>query len=228
MSKDVRAYIRTCHSCQVSKPRHHRPFGLLVPLPVPSGPFQEISIDFVADLPLAKDQNGINRDSVLVVVDRFTKCAHFIPTNKDLTAEGLAELLVQRVFLPHSRIPDGIVSDQGSLFASKFWAALMHHLGTVTCLSTAWRPQTDGQTEHLKQILEHYLRAYGNHAQSDGTLRLAMAEAELYTREDPQTWSPPVVEGRQPARQTSATLKFESTSVRRTPTRKISKVLEIG
>lgn len=134
-------------------------------------------MDFITDLPLSRDEHGINRDAVLVVVDRLTKYTHFIATNKDLTAEGLAELLVKHVILPHCRIPDGIVSDRGSLFTSKFWAALMHHLGITRRLSTAWHPQTDGQTERLNQALEHYLRAYGNFAQSDWTAHLAMAAA---------------------------------------------------
>ena len=179
MLRDVRNYIQKCHSCQVNKPRHHLPYGLLVPLPVPDKPFQEISMDFITDLPLSQDIHGINRDAVLVVVDRLTKFSYFIPTTKDLTAEQLATLLVSNVFLPFCRTPEGIVSDRGSLFTSKFWAAMMHHLGTTRRLSTAWHPQTDGQTERLNQSLEHYLRAYGNYAQSDWATLLPMA-ASVY------------------------------------------------
>ena len=114
-------------------------------------------------------------DTCSVVVDRFTKYALYIPTTKKLTAVAFAELFFYHVFRPYG-LPDGIVSDRDSLFTSHFWAALCKHLDTKRRMSTAYHPQTDGQTERQNQNLEHYLRAYCNWHQSDWASLLTLAE----------------------------------------------------
>ena len=98
-------------------------------------------MDFITDLPTSHSY-----DSILVVVDRLSKQVHFIPTHKTLNAPGLAQLFITNVFKLHG-FPLSIVSDRGSVFISEFWKALTSQLQVHLNLSTAYHPQTDGQTE---------------------------------------------------------------------------------
>ncbi|RYP44155.1 hypothetical protein DL768_009354 [Monosporascus sp. mg162] len=132
-------------------------------------------MDFVTDLPDSWSWAGKRCDSVLVVVDRFSKYALYIPTTKGLTANGLADLFFVYVFSRFG-LPQGIVSDRGSLFTSRFWATLCHRLAIQRRLSTAFHPQTDGQTKRQNQSLEHYLRVFCNHEQNDWAEKLPLAE----------------------------------------------------
>jgi transposase InsO family protein len=175
MRKDVRRYVSTCAVCQRTKARTHLPYGELAALPIPVDPWKEISLDFITKLPLSVDATGRDCDSILVIVDRFTKYSLYIPTTERLTSDGLATLLLYHVFRQFG-IPDGIVSDRGSLFTSKFWASFCWHLATSRRLSTAFHPQTDGQTERQNQSVEHYLRTYCGHEQDDWAPNLCLAE----------------------------------------------------
>ena len=173
--KDVRRYVSTCAICQRTKARTHRPYGELAVLPIPKEPWREISLDFITQLPPSLDTSGRECNSILVIVDRFTKYALYIATSDRLTSDGLATLLCHHIFRMFG-VPDGIVSDRGSLFTSHFWASFCWHLATTRRLSTAFHPQTDGQTERQNQSLEHYLRVYCNLEQDDWARRLWMAE----------------------------------------------------
>ena len=176
MAEDVRSYVQTCPVCQRTKTPRHLPYGKLSSLPRPTEPWCEISMDFITDLPESPDGDPkVLRDSILVVVDRYTKMSIYIATNKTITAEELAEVFLQRVVRSFG-LPKGIVSDRGSVFTSKFWSELCFHLKITRRLSTAFHPQTDGQTERQNQTLEHYLRCYCNYRQDDWVSRLAMAE----------------------------------------------------
>lgn len=175
MKKEVRRYVSTCAVCQRTKPRTHLPYGELASLPIPTEPWREISLDFIVKLPPSADITGKACDSILVIVDRLTKYSLYIPTTERLSADGLATLLLHHAFRQFG-IPDGIVSDRGSLFTSKFWNALCWHLATKRRLSTAFHPQTDGQTERQNQSLEHYLRTYCCSEQDDWAGRLYLAE----------------------------------------------------
>jgi transposase InsO family protein len=175
MRRDVKAHVRTCAECQGAKARRHRPYGELGALPEPIEPWQEISLDFITDLPSAVGRNGKRVDSILVIVDRFTKYALYIATTKRLTAEGFADLFMNHIFRSFG-LPQGIVSDRGSLFTSKFWDTLCALLAVKRRLSTAYHPQTDGQTERQNQTLENYLRIYCNAQQDDWPSKLLLAE----------------------------------------------------
>ncbi|XP_054826969.1 uncharacterized protein LOC129324030 [Eublepharis macularius] len=144
--------------------------GLLHPLPTPTGPWRTISMDFITDLPCSKGHTCI-----LVVVDLFTKMAHFIPCSGPPTAQETAHLYLQHVFRLHGR-PDHIISDRGVQFTSRFWRALHSLLGTQVHLSSAHHPQSDGQTERINATLEQYLRCYTNHQQDDWLALLPLAE----------------------------------------------------
>src|SRR3954453_10046597 len=109
-------------------------------------------MDLIEGLPLAH-----SRDSILLVVDRFSKMALFIPTDKKLTAKTLADLYLTHVFSKWGK-PKSIVSDRGSEFTSKFWKEFTTLLDVKSRFSTAYHPQTDGQTERVNQELERYLR----------------------------------------------------------------------
>jgi hypothetical protein len=168
--KLVKEFVRTCDTCARAKAVHHRPYGLLQPLPTPSRPWASISSDFITDLP---ETNGFN--SVLVVVDRFTKMAHFIPCSKTISGMETADLLLTNIVRLHG-LPDEIISDRGAQFMSNFWKRLFQSLGTSTKFSTAFHPQTDGQTERVNQILEQYLRCMISYQQDDWIKFLPMAE----------------------------------------------------
>jgi hypothetical protein len=169
LRKDVELYVNGCVVCQRTKTSHAPPFGLLKTLEVPSTPWAEISMDFVEELPTS---NGYN--SILVVVDRLTKWAIYIPTHTTLNSAGLGELLLDKVFSQHG-LPTHITSDRGSKFVSKLWRYLMSKLGINLRLSTAYHPQTDGQTERVNQVMKQYLRIFTSYNQDDWSSILAQA-----------------------------------------------------
>jgi len=124
---------------------------------IPEKTWTHISADFIMKLPLAQGYNLI-----LVVVDRFTKMAYFIPTTEKTSAEGLAQLFRDNIWKLH-RLPDSIISDRGPQFMADIMKELNHILGIKTKLSTAFHPQTDSQTERMNQELEQYLRMFIDH-----------------------------------------------------------------
>lgn len=170
MYRDVDRYVRNCHTCQRSRTSRHAPYGILRPLPVPEGPWQDISMDYVTGLPWS---NGFN--AILVVMDRLTKQRHLIPTRDSCTTEDLAKLYVRNVAKLHG-LPKTIVSDRGSTFTSNFWRSLCNFWGITLKLSTAFHPETDGQTEKANAVMEQYLRAFVNYLQDDWEEWLPMAE----------------------------------------------------
>jgi hypothetical protein len=170
--RDVKAYIRSCDTCQRTKPcrQLHLPAGLLQPLPIPQQPWKSLSMDFITDLPPAEGY-----DSILVVIDRFTKMGHFIPCRKSITAPELANLYLQHIFRLHG-LPMDIVSDCGPVFTAQFWRALTSSLKIKQNLSSAFHPESDGQTERVNQVLEQYLRCYVDYKQTNWTRLLPLAE----------------------------------------------------
>ncbi|MBW0501581.1 hypothetical protein O181_041296 [Austropuccinia psidii MF-1] len=118
-------------------------------------------MDFITQLPLS---NSI--DSILVIVDRLSKMQVFIPAMSSITSLDLAHLFIKNIFSKHG-LPSSIGSDRGSLFGSSFWTNLCQHLKISRDLSTAYHPETDGQTERVNQILEQYLQMYVSYHQDD-------------------------------------------------------------
>lgn len=171
---DIAEWINSCDICQGAKSKRHRPYGLLKSLPLPQGPWQEISMDFITGFPESEDQEKpVN--AVLVVVDRFTKMSRFLPVNTTITSVELAELIHREIELRYGA-PKGIVSDRGSVFTSDFWSALCYHSKIRKRLSTAFHPQTDGQTERANQVLETYLRCFTTEQQAKWPILLPEAE----------------------------------------------------
>ena len=176
MGKDIEEYCKSCPVCQRVRVHHHKPYGNLSSI-APGGvePFTTVTLDFITDMPPARDPyTGKTYDSILVLVDKLTKHATYIACNKTLDAKGLADLL-WREFVCHHGMMKELISDRGSLFTSHFWSTLCWHLGAKRKLSTAFHPQTDGQTERQNQVLEHYLRVYCNYTQDNWPELLPMA-----------------------------------------------------
>ena len=153
MKKDVADFVAQCLVCQKAKIEHQRPGGTLQPLDIPKWKWDSISMDFVTHLP----RSTKGHDAVWVIVDRLTKCAHFLPINLKWSMDKLAGVYVQEVVRLHG-VPESIVSDRDPRFTSRFWQSLQAALGTQLRMSSAYHPQTDGQSERTIQSLEDLLR----------------------------------------------------------------------
>ncbi|MCO5553518.1 hypothetical protein L7F22_007040 [Adiantum nelumboides] len=155
MQQDVIKYVKACQSCQIMKASRQLPQGLLEPLTVPKERWESISMDFITTLPRTTKGNA----QILVIIDRFSKMAHFIPCKKAASAPDIAVLFVQHIFRIHG-LPRSIISDRDPKFTGHFWTSLFKSLGTNLLFNSAYHPQTDGQTERVNQILEEMLRHY--------------------------------------------------------------------
>jgi len=158
-SREVKQYVKGYDTYQKNKNRMQAPTGKLMPNSIPEKPWSHISADFITKLSLVQGY-----DSILVVVDRLTKMAHFIPTTEKTTAGGLARLFRDNVWKLHG-LPESIILDRGPQFAAGVIRELNAMLGIDSKLSTAFHPQTDGQTERMNQELEQYLRMFINYQQ---------------------------------------------------------------
>ncbi|GJR27734.1 reverse transcriptase domain-containing protein [Tanacetum coccineum] len=154
MKADIATYVSKCLTCAKVKAEHQRQSGLLVQPEIPQWKWDNITMDFVTKLP--KSSQGY--DTIWVIVDRLTKSAIFIPMKETDPLEKLARLYLKEVVTRHG-IPVSIICDRDPRFASNFWRSLQKALGTSLDMSTAYHPQTDGQSERTIQTLEDMLRA---------------------------------------------------------------------
>ncbi|CAI7760631.1 unnamed protein product [Closterium sp. NIES-53] len=154
MANDVQKFVTSCDTCQRMKSSKQKKAGLLQPLPVPKQPWQVVSLDFITSLP----PTNAGHDAILVVIDKFSKMGHFIPTHTTARTEETAQLFLKHIISQHG-IPKTLISDKDPKFTSKFWKELTSLMGTRLAMSSAYHPQTDGQTECLNQIVEQLLRA---------------------------------------------------------------------
>jgi hypothetical protein len=153
MRTDVIKFMNRCRIYQHAKGKIHNTI-LYQPLPIPERPWDAISMDFVLELP--RTQRGC--DSIFVVVDRFSKMAHFIPCQKTSDATHVANLFFKEVVRLHD-LPKSILSDKDTKFVGHFWRTLWKKLGTYLSIILAYRPQTDGQTEVVSKSLGNLLRS---------------------------------------------------------------------
>ena len=171
MRTDINNYVRGCVVCQRNKSSPGKPAGKLQPLPVPSGIWEDISMDFIGPLP--KTARG--HDFVLNVVDRLSKMAHFLPCKKSIDGRGVASLYAERIWSLHGQ-PRSIVTDRGTQFVNAFNKHLLSMLGTRHAITSAYHPETDGQTERVNRVLSEMLRHYTNARYDDWDLHLPMCE----------------------------------------------------
>ncbi|KAL0551236.1 hypothetical protein IC582_010322 [Cucumis melo] len=154
MKREVAEFVSKWLVCQQVKAPRQKPAGLLQPLSIPEWKWENVSMDFITGLP--RTLRGFT--VIWVVVDRLTKSAHFVPGKSTYTASKWAQLYMSEIVRLHG-VPVSIVSDRDARFTSKFWKGLQTAMGTRLDFSTAFHPQTDGQTERLNQVLEDMLRA---------------------------------------------------------------------
>ncbi len=171
MHNDIKQYVHTCISCQQNKNSTHAPLGLLHPITTPESRWHTWTIDFITSLPKTKS----GKDCIIVVSDKLSKLSHFISTVTEITAPGTAQLLFDNVVKLHG-LPIRIISDRDPRFTSSFWKQLWNQLGTKLKMSTAYHPQSDGQTERTNKTLEEQLRAYVNYHQNNWDEHLSMCE----------------------------------------------------
>ena len=165
VTRDVGKYVEGCDLCQRMKNRTEELAGKLKLSEVPKRPWSHLTVDFITKLPVVA-----GKDAVLVVCDRLSKITHFVATT-----EGLARLFRNNVWKLHG-LPESVVSDRGLQFAAELTKELNRMLGIKTKLSTAFHPQTDGQTERMNQELEQYLQFFIEHRQKDWLEWMVAAE----------------------------------------------------
>jgi hypothetical protein len=154
MKREIVKYVSECGTCRRVKADHLRPAGNLQPLSIPEWKWENICMDFIMGLP--RTLHGYN--SIWVIVDRLTKLAHFIPISTTYRIRQYSELYMSHIVRYHG-IPKTIISDRGSIFMACFWEQLQDCLGIHLIRSSAYHPQTDGQTERANQIIEDMLCA---------------------------------------------------------------------
>jgi hypothetical protein len=154
MKRDVARYVEKCLTCLRVKAEHQRPHGKLQPLEIPVWKWEHITMDLITKLP----RTPRNFDAIWVIVDRLTKSAHFIAMRESSSAEKLADIYVREIVARHG-VPVTVISDRDVRFTSRFWGKFHEDLGTRLQFSTAFHPQTDGQSERTIQTLEDMLRA---------------------------------------------------------------------
>ena len=151
MSDTIKQDVKNCDICQRTKVVRHASYGIMKPNEAPDRPWKSISMDFITDLPKSE-----GNDAILIVIDRLRKMAHFLPCTKEIDTWQFSELFMRQIFRLHG-LPKDIITDQGSIFTSDLWKETTKQLGIERRLSTAFHPQTDGQTEQTNSTLEQYL-----------------------------------------------------------------------
>jgi len=170
MRNTIKQYVKNCDICQRTKVVRHAPYGLIKPNEAPDRPWKSIAMDLITDLPKSE-----GHDAILIVIDRLTKMAHFLPCSKEIDWRQFSEIFMREIFRLHG-LPKDIITDRGSIFTSDLWKETTKQLGIERRLSTAFHPQTDGQTEWTNSTLEQYHRAYVNYPQDNWKELLPMAE----------------------------------------------------
>jgi hypothetical protein len=151
MSRYIGQYCKACDMCLHTKAQRHKPFGKLHPLPIPEAQWDIVRVDFITELPIS---HGF--DAAMVMVNLVNKQSHFIPTYTTITALSAVQLYLHNVWKLHG-LPHSTLSDCGTQFIAEFMRELYRLLGISILASTAYHPQSNGQTEHVNQQLKQYI-----------------------------------------------------------------------
>jgi hypothetical protein len=170
MKRDIQNYIRQCDVCQRNKYETMSPAGLLQPLPILELVWEDVSMDFIDGFP-----NSHGFTVIMVVVDRLTKYAHFLSLKHPYIAKVVAEIYVKEISRLHG-MPRSIVMDRDKVFTNQFWTEYFRLQGSELRMSSAYHPQTDGQTEALNKCLETYLHCFVSTCQKQWSRWLHWAE----------------------------------------------------
>ena len=170
MRIDVNDYVRSCDSCQRVKASHQKSHGLLQPLPIPISPFDSLSMDFITGLPTSQ-----GCDMIYVIVDRLTKMVKLAPCKTTDGAEQIAKIF-HRIILCEHGTPTSLITDRDVKFTSNFWKTLQQLCTIEPGMSTAFHPQTDGQTERMNSVLEDTLRHFVSETQKNWSQLLPNAQ----------------------------------------------------
>lgn len=162
--------VLECDVCQRCKGEHVAYPGLLQPLPLPSRAWEHITIDFIEGVPKSEGKN-----TIFVIVDRFSKYAHFLSLSHPFTVVQVARLFMDNIYRLHG-LPTSIVSDMDKIFLSLFWKELFKGLKIELKFSSAYHPQSDGKSERVNQCVENYLRCMSGHKPKDWHKWLSLAE----------------------------------------------------
>ena len=168
---DIEKHVRECLVCQKVKYDRHKVYGQLQPLPVPDRPWESIAMDFITDLPRSKNGN----DAIWTIIDRFSKQAHFLPVKKTIKADHMARIFLAQIFKHHG-MPKIIISDRDPRMTSLFWQALFENMGTKLHFSSAYHPQTDGQSEIANATVLDLLKCYVSDRQTEWEKYLPLVE----------------------------------------------------
>jgi hypothetical protein len=165
---DVERYTASCAVCAKAKSCTQKPYRESQSLPTPTGPWSDISLDFIVGLLLSRHTpKSKEKNSILVVVNRYSNMVRYFPVTDGIDAPGLVDILARKLVLKGMGFPKSIVSDHGPRLTYKFWSALCFYLRIRRCMSSAYHPLTDGLTERQNRTLEQYLCSYINYHHDD-------------------------------------------------------------
>ena len=156
MIADINSYCDSCHTCKISKPNNQKLFGLLHLLPVPSRPWEDISIDFVGPFPESKSCLG-PFNMICTIICLLTGIVHIIPSKQMYRVREIAEIVFENIYKLHG-LPNYIVSNQDSLFTSTFWKRLHNLISIKLKLSSVYHSQTNGSTERMNRIITQMIK----------------------------------------------------------------------
>jgi hypothetical protein len=162
IKESVATYIKGCVSCQANKSAHSLPHGKLQPLPIPDGKWHTVTVDFVTHLP----ETATGYTAICVFCDKLTKMVHLVPSHDQATAHQTAHMFLQHVWRLHG-LPARVISDRGTQFDSALFREIMQALQVTQAMSSAYHPETDGQTERVNRVMQEVLRHYVNPLQTD-------------------------------------------------------------
>ena len=184
LSKHLRTYIEHCPECELNQTRRHKPYGSMMPIDRPGIPFHTIAMDFIVAFPVTRE----GFDSILTVTDKFSKRVLLIPGKTTFGAAEWADLLLAALVQHGWGIPMATISDRDSKFMSELWQTIFHRLGTAILTSTAYHPQTDGQSERTNQTVEIALRYFvTSNPDDDWTLVLPYLQGSLNNSKNQST-----------------------------------------